>query len=234
MCGRYSLFVDPETIEERFGARVAFDFEPRYNAAPGQQLPIVRDDTRTSVTRAQWGLVPSWADEPSTELINARSETVTQTQAFQDAYWNRRCLVPIDGFYEWVDTNDGQKQPHRITSTDDRPFALAGLWETWNPPNSQAALGDFSNGGDGVDASEPLVSFTVLTREPNDTVSEYHDRMPVILSEREETGWLDGVGIDALDPTPEDALRGYPVSSAVNNPSNDSPVVVEPIELSGS
>lgn len=234
MCGRYSLFVDPATIEERFDARVSFDFEPRYNAAPGQQLPIVRDETRASVTRSQWGLVPSWAEERSTELINARSETVAQTPAFKDAYWNRRCLVPVDGFYEWVDTNDGQKQPYRITSTDDQPFALAGLWETWTPRHTQTGLGDFSSGNNRASDSESLVSFTVLTREPNDTVSEYHDRMPVVLSEREETGWLDGVGIDALDPTPEDALRGYPVSTAVNNPANDAPAVIEEIELSGS
>ncbi|UPM42638.1 SOS response-associated peptidase [Halocatena salina] len=234
MCGRYSLFVDPETIEERFGVQMRFDFEPRYNAAPGQQLPIVCDETRTSVTRAQWGLVPSWADEPSTNLINARSETVAQTSAFQDAYWNRRCLVPVDGFYEWVDMNGEHKRPVRITSTDDQPFALAGLWETWTPTHTQTGLSDFSNGDRGVGASEPLVSFTVLTREPNDTVSEYHDRMPVVLAEREESGWLDGVGIDALDPTPEDVLRGYPVSTAVNNPANDSPAVVEEVDPSGS
>lgn len=234
MCGRYSLFVDPAAVEERFDARMAFDFEPRYNAAPGQRLPLVRDDSRSSITQAQWGLVPSWADDRSTELINARSESVAETPAFRDAYRNRRCLVPVDGFYEWVDGDGRQKQPYRITSTDDRLFALAGLWETWTPAHTQTGLGDFSNGGSEVDDPAPLVSFTVLTREPNDTVSKYHDRMPVVLGEREESAWLDGVDVGELEPTPEDVLRGYPVSTAVNDPSNDSPTVVEEVDPSGA
>lgn len=233
MCGRYSLFVDPAAVEERFDARLTFDFEPRYNAAPGQQLPLVRDDSRSSITQAQWGLVPSWADESSTSLINARSETVAEKPTFREAYRNRRCLVPIDGFYEWVAVGDGQKQPYRITNTEDRPFALAGLWETWTPPHTQAGLSDFSSGGE-TDAPEPLVSFTVLTREPNDTVSEYHDRMPVVLDDSEESAWLDGVEVEKLEPTPEDVLRGYPVSTAVNDPANDSPSVVEEVDPSGS
>lgn len=234
MCGRYSLFIDPGAVEQRFDARFAFDYEPRYNAAPGQQLPVLRDDSRDSITQGQWGLVPSWADEPSTNLINARAETVGETPAFREAYRNRRCLVPVDGFYEWVETTGGGKQPYRITSTDDRPFALAGLWETWTPDHTQTGLGDFSNGGGPDPDPEALVSFTVLTREPNETVREYHDRMPVVVGEGEESAWLDGTAVGELDPTPEDALRGYPVSTAVNNPANDSPVVVEEIDLSGS
>lgn len=232
MCGRYSLFIDAGAVEQRFDAQFAFDFQPRYNAAPGQQLPVLRDDSRESITRGQWGLVPSWADEPSTTLINARSETVAEKPAFRDAYRNRRCLVPVDGFYEWVEAAGG-KQPYRITSTDNKPFALAGLWETWTPDYTQTGLGDFSNGG-GRGDPEPLVSFTVLTREPNDTVSQYHDRMPVVLEERDEEAWLDGTDVGTLDPTPEEVLRGYPVSRAVNNPSNDSQAVVEEVDRSGS
>lgn len=250
MCGRYSLFISPDDIEERFGGMFTFEFEPRYNAAPGQQLPVIRDDSRASITQSRWGFVPSWADEASTNLINARSETVEEKPAFRDAYRNRRCLVPVDGFYEWATAGDGHgsKQPYRITRTDEQPFALAGLWETWTPPSPetqaqtqiQTGLDDFSAGGSVGDPDpdpesdpEQLVTFTILTREPNDTVSEYHDRMAVILSEAEETAWLDGVGVDALEPTPADALRGYPVSTAVNDPSNDSPVVVEEIDPAG-
>lgn len=233
MCGRYSLFIQPDEVEERFGARFAFDFEPRYNAAPGQQLPVVRDDSRGSITQSRWGLVPSWADESSTNLINARSETVDEKSAFRDAYHNRRCLVPADGFYEWATTN-GSKQPYRITRTDGEPFALAGLWEMWTPPQTQTGLGDFTEEGSVDDSKpEPLVTFTILTREPNATVREYHDRMAVMLSREEESAWLDGVEVDELEPTPADALRGYPVSTAVNNPSNDSPSVVEEIDLAG-
>lgn len=246
MCGRYSLFISPDELEERFGATFEFDFEPRYNAAPGQQLPVVCDDSRASITQCRWGLVPSWADEASTNLINARSETVSEKPAFRDAYRNRRCLVLVDGFYEWTTTDSdsgsgsdstGHKQPYRITRTDEQPFALAGLWESWTPSQTQRQTGldDFSNGGGDVTDSTPeqLETFTILTCEPNDTVREYHNRMALVLPEEKETAWLDGVAVDAIEPSSADALRGYPVSTAVNDPANDSPVVVEEIDLAG-
>lgn len=245
MCGRYSLFISPDDLEERFGATFEFEFEPRYNAAPGQRLPVVRDDSRASITESRWGLVPSWADEASTNLINARSETVAEKPAFRDAYRNRRCLVLADGFYEWTtpdsdSTRTGHKQPYRITRTDEKPFALAGLWESWTPSQThvQTGLGDFSesgSGGSSVTDSTPdqLETFTILTCEPNDTVREYHDRMAFVLSEESESAWLDGAAVDAIEPSSADALRGYPVSTAVNDPANDSPSVVEEIDLAG-
>lgn len=229
MCGRYSLFIAPRDLEEYFGATFEYEFEPRYNAAPGQYLPVVRDDSRESIIRSRWGLVPSWADEASTNLINARAETVSEKPAFRTAYEKRRCLVPVDGFYEWVET-DGNKQPYRITRTDDEPFAMAGLWETWTPEQTQAKLGDFSDDRPAGDPEE-LVTFTILTREPNDVVREYHDRMPVVLDRDEESPWLDGALVEDLEPTPDDVLHAYPVSTAVNNPSNDSSAVVEAIDL---
>lgn len=231
MCGRYSLFVRPDDLEDRFGVSISFEYEPRYNAAPGQHLPVIHDASSEAVTLSRWGLVPSWADEASTKLINARAETVGEKPAFRDAYRTRRCLVPADGFYEWTETGNG-KQPYRITSTDGEPFAMAGLWETWTPPQTQTGLSDFS--GDGPD-SEPdeLMTFTILTREPNELVREYHDRMAAVLSRDEETAWLDGCPVEDLEPTPDDALRAYPVSTAVNNPVNDSPAVVEEVDASG-
>lgn len=241
MCGRYSLFISPDDLEERFGASFEFEFEPRYNAAPGQQLPVIRDDSRASITESRWGLVPSWADEASTNLINSRSETVAEKPAFRDAYHNRRCLVLADGFYEWTTidgdrTSTAHKQPYRITRTDEHPFALAGLWETWTPSQTQKQTGldDFSGGGSVSDPTpEQLETFTILTCEPNDTVREYHDRMALVLPREEESAWLDGAAVDAIKPTAADALRGYPVSTAVNDPANDSPSVVEEIDLPG-
>jgi putative SOS response-associated peptidase YedK len=235
MCGRYSLFIPPDELEDRFGATFEYEYERRYNAAPGQHLPVIRDDSRASITQSRWGLVPSWADEESTNLINARAETVSEKPAFRDAYQKRRCLVPADGFYEWVETDTGTngKQPYRITRTDDEPFSMAGLWETWTPEQTQTTLDDFGDSNDGSTHSEELVTFTILTREPNDTVREYHDRMAIVLSSDEELRWLNGAPVEDLAPTPEDALYAYPVSTTVNSPSNDSPSVVEEVELSG-
>lgn len=232
MCGRYSLFVPPDDLEERFGVTFEHEYEPRYNAAPGQHLPVVRNDSRSAITLGRWGLVPSWADEANTNQINARAETVSETPAFRDAYRKRRCLVPADGFYEWTETGNG-KQPYRITRRDGKPFAMAGLWETWTPEQTQTKLGDFVDSNDGSTRSEELVTFTILTREPNDTVSEYHDRMAVVLDRDEESPWLDGAPVEDLEPTPEDALRAYPVSTAVNSPSNDSPTVVDEVDPMG-
>ena len=125
MCGRYSLFTPPEELEERFDARFAFEFEPRYNAAPSQRLPVITGEDPAAIRRLEWGLIPRWADESDEGHINARAETVEEKPAFADAYEaaadaedhdtpaSGRCLVPADGFYEWADTGDG-KRPYRV------------------------------------------------------------------------------------------------------------------------
>ena len=229
MCGRYSLFVQRDDLEERFGAQFVDGFEPRYNAAPGQELPVVRGDDRGAFRAAQWGLIPSWADEDFSGLINARSETVAEKPAFRSAYASRRCLVPADGFYEWRQEAGG-KQPYRITVGDGEPFAMAGLWETWTPRTQQTGLGDFA--GDASATAEepsPVVTFTVLTREPNAFMGEYHDRQPVVLARDEEAAWLDGADVAAVEGPGADAFDAYAVSTAVNSPANDSPAVVEPL-----
>ncbi|WP_330632278.1 SOS response-associated peptidase [Halocatena halophila] len=227
MCGRYSLFVDPAALEARFDAQLSFSFEPRYNAAPGQQLPTIRDDDADTIQRAHWGLVPSWADKRTTDHINARAETVSDRRMFADAYQHRRCLVPVDGFYEW--SSDERSQPYRFVHSDGGPFALAGLWERWTPPHVQTQLDAFAR--DGPDRSaEELVSFTILTQSPTATVEPIHDRMPVVLSEATEQAWLSGDPIETLAPIDDDTLNRYPVSRAVNDPTNDTPAVVEAID----
>lgn len=241
MCGRFSLFLPADEIEERFGVAFRESFQPRYNAAPGQHLYVVRDDDREHVRTARWGLVPSWSDDDSSGIINARSETVAEKPAFRSAYRSRRCLVPADGFYEWRAEEAG-KQPYRITVEDGAAFAMAGLWETWTPETTQTGLSDFGSGagdagGDGRDggaalsgAPEPLVTFTILTREPNAFMRDYHDRQPVVLDEDEESSWLDGASVEEVDGPGPDAFETYPVSTAVNSPANDSPAVVEPVD----
>ncbi|RJX49699.1 SOS response-associated peptidase [Halonotius pteroides] len=229
MCGRYTLHASPERLAERFGVAVPDSFEPRYNCSPGQELPVITSDDPDHLQRFTWGLTPSWADEKQ-GLINARSETVRQKRSFADAYESRRCLVPADGFYEWADLGDG-KEPYRVAFEDDRPFAMAGLWERWEPPTQQLGLESFG-GGDAAADPEPLETFTVITTEPNDLVSELHHRMAVVLAPDEEETWLDGdpdAASELLDPYPDDELEYFCVSQRVNSPANDDSELIEPV-----
>lgn len=232
MCGRYSLFAPPEEIESRFDATFEFDFSPRYNAAPSQPLPVITDANPDSIQRMEWGLIPPWAEDRSDHgHINARAETLAETRSFADAYESRRCLVPADGFYEWV-SEDGGKQPYRVALPDDDLFVMAGLYERWEPPQRQTGLGEFGASGDGGQ-DETVETFTIVTTEPNDTVADLHHRMAVILARDEEREWLRAdtdQAADVLDPY-DGAMRSYPVSTAVNSPSNDSPALVEPLDV---
>lgn len=226
MCGRYALFSDPADLADEFGLADA-SYEPTYNAAPSEDRPVILDDAPESLSLARWGLVPSWSDGPRSgpDPINARAESLTERRAFADAYRNRRCLVPVDGFYEWVGTADG-KRPYFVSRRDDRPFLLAGLWETWTPERKQTGLGEF--GGDGPSADpEPVQSFTVVTTEPNDFLADYHHRMAVCLGPADGRRWLSADDPrELLEPRPFD-LEAWPVSRAVNVPSNDRPGLVE-------
>jgi len=234
MCGRYTLFTPPERVESRFDATFEEPFEPTYNAAPGQSLPVITNDEPESVQRFEWGLVPSWAEDRSDfEFINARAETVREKRSFADAYEARRCLVPADGFYEWVE-RDGGKQPYRVGVGDDECFAMAGLWERWTPPQTQTGLGDFGGGSGPSGDPDPVETFTVLTTEPNDLVADLHHRMAVVLDNDEEETWLTGdvdAAADLLDPYPADRMYAHPVSTAVNSPANDSPALVEEVDV---
>lgn len=213
MCGRYAIFTPPDELAERFSAPVP-DTEPTYNAAPSQRLPIVPDD-REGITTASWGLIPEWADEKR-DLINARAETIEEKPSFKDA---RRCLVPADGFYEWVDESGGT-QPYYVTRRDGDPFAMAGLWTRWKPPSRQTGLAEF---GDVPGDPDPIETFAIVTTEPNSLVQDLHHRMAVILPREREREWLAG---KEFSLAPAEELRAYPVSRAVNSPTNDDPSLV--------
>ncbi len=249
MCGRYSLFAPPGDIEERFDATFAGEFEPRYNAAPRQSLPVVPDADADSIVSMEWGFVPPWADSREEfGFINARAETLAEKPTFRDAFRAGgdsgtegdgdlragRCLVPADGFYEWVET-DGGKQPYRVRLADDGLFAMAGLWAEHQPERTQTGLGDFAGGAAAGTETGPetVRTYTVVTTEPNDLVATLHHRMSVILPRGEERRWLRGGPdevADLLEPRPADGMRADRVSRAVNDPSNDSPAVTEPME----
>ncbi|WP_276280285.1 SOS response-associated peptidase [Halorussus caseinilyticus] len=213
MCGRTSLVAPAELVAERFDAEPVRPLEPRYNVAPGQEHPVVRNDAPDEIRFPTWGLVPRWTDgSPSSGHINARAETLAEKPSFREAFAERRCLVLADGFYDWKETPTG-KQPYRIEREDRSPVAFAGLWEP---------------GQNGAGAT-----FTIVTTEPNAVVEEVHHRMPVILDRGEEAAWLRETETDELadllDPYPASEMHAYPVSSAVNDPKNDSPELLEEV-----
>ncbi|KTG11103.1 hypothetical protein AUR64_05170 [Haloprofundus marisrubri] len=230
MCGRYTLFTPQPELEDRFDVTAERPLEPRYNCAPGQNLPIITNDAPDSLQFVQWGFIPTWAESRSKSFINARAESVAEKRSFSDAFERRRCLVPADGFYEWTPRENGDgKQPYRVAFEDDRPFAMAGIWERWTPSEAQTGLGEFTDDG-GASDPDPIETFAIITTEPNEVVSPLHDRMAVVLAPEEEHEWLtaDADGASTLlDPYPEAEMRAYPVSTQVNSPANDSPALVE-------
>ncbi len=248
MCGRFSLFQPPDVVEERFNATFGYPYERRYNAAPGQAMPVITDERPVTIQAVEWGLVPLWADDrnDAPTPINARGETAAGKNTFRQSFAGAdqggdgaeeaagRCLVLADGFYEWGEAAEG-KQPYRITRADDAPFAMAGLWTRWQPSGDQTDLSTFT---EGATDREPdlLQTFAILTCAANETVGEIHDRMPVILDSASEREWLKAdpeAARDLLVPAPDSSLRIYPVSRSVNDPSNDRPSVVEAVDVPG-
>ena len=167
MCGRFTLRKPAGEVAEAFDVPEVFEYPPRFNIAPTQDVPVIRlaaDRAVRDLGLLHWGLIPSWAADPAmgNRMINARAETVATKPAFRHAFKAKRCLVVADAFYEWRKL-DGRKQPYLIHLRDDRPFAFAGLWERWD------------RGG------EPIESCTIITTEANELMTPIHDRMPVIV-----------------------------------------------------
>jgi putative SOS response-associated peptidase YedK len=223
MCGRFTLTTPPALLAEIFGLDDVPDLAPRYNIAPTQLAPVVRQpggEARPRMDLLRWGLIPHWAAEPSIgdRMINARGETVASKPAFRSAIKHRRCLIPADGFYEWKKVGAG-KQPHLIRFADKRAFAFAGLWERWRPR----------------DGSAPVDSCTIITTTPNALLGELHDRMPVILPPAVFEEWLRPEPLppsrleEILVPYPDAEMEAFAVSRRVNSPANDDPSCVEPL-----
>ncbi|UUX49583.1 SOS response-associated peptidase [Nisaea acidiphila] len=217
MCGRYSITSAPEAIRRLFAVSDMINLEPRYNMAPMQSAPVIRErEGARHMDMLRWGLVPGWAQDESraASMINARSETVAEKPAFRDAYRMRRCLVPADGFYEWRKLGR-DKQPYRVSLDGDRPFAFAGLWERWEK------------------GAEPVETFTVLTTEADPRIEHIHHRMPVMLAEDAAfEAWLEGGEADrrtVLKPYDGADLVFTPVSSRVGNVRNDDPALLEAV-----
>lgn len=203
------------------------DWSPRYNVAPTQPVPIIRQhpkEPRRELSLVRWGLIPSWAKDASgsARMINARSETAATLPAFRDAFRARRCIVPADGFYEWHRVGK-TKQPFCFEVNGGELFAFAGLWERWKDVDSK-----------------PLETCSILTTTPNAVTSNVHDRMPVILDPSSYDVWLDPGFADVaavaelLRPCDARRMRSYPVSARVNSVVNDDADCCVPVELAES
>ncbi len=222
MCGRFTLTVSPEQLAETFAwLNIPPGIAPRYNVAPSQPVAVVPNDGQNRLDFFTWGLVPSWAKDPAmgSRMINARAETLAEKPAFRAAFRRRRCLILADGFYEWrQEPGRKTKTPMYIHLKSGRPFAFAGLWESWNSP-------DGSN----------ILSCTIITTAPNALMETIHNRMPVILPEATYPLWLATGDQDTaklhnlLLPYPADEMHAYPVSTLVNSPANDLAACIQPV-----
>jgi putative SOS response-associated peptidase YedK len=214
VCGRYRLSRNGKQVAEEFAVEEGIEWYPRYNIAPTDQVPTIRQDRSEPIRHLalmRWGLIPFWANDASigAKTINAMSETAATKPAFREAMKMRRCLIPADSFYEWV-LGPKQRQPYSFGMADDSIFAFAGLWERWKDTTGQQIL-----------------SCTILTTSPNTLLAEVHDRMPAILRPDDYDLWLDpGITdparvVHLLTPFEAKLMKKYPVSTRVNSVKND-------------
>jgi putative SOS response-associated peptidase YedK len=226
MCGRYRLSRRKQIIEEHFHTMPDDDqdWTPHYNIAPTQLVPVIRQNPKEPIRELsifRWGLIPSWSKDASgaARMINARSETLAVQPGFREAFKERRCLIPADGFYEWQKTR-AVKQPYCFEVNNGELFAFAGLWERWKNP-----------------AGEWIKSCTIATTTPNTVTGAIHDRMPVILNPESYDLWLDPgmhdttMLADFLRPFDTQQMRRYPVNPKLNNVKNDNAESAAPITL---
>ena len=230
VCGRFVSSTPVNKLADQFLVEeVKVDsHEPSWNVAPTDEVLAVaigREGAR-QLGSFKWGLVPSWAKDPSVgnRMINLRAETVSDKPSFRKTLAKRRCLIPADGFYEWEPKGKGQKkQPWFFRARDRSPLALAGLWEVWKPRGEEDA--------------EWLRTCTIITTDPNEVVKPIHDRMPAVLPPEVWDTWLDqsNEDVDALAkllvPAPDDLLESYPVGTYVSDVKNNGEHLVEPLRL---
>jgi putative SOS response-associated peptidase YedK len=226
MCGRFQASSSPAELARWFKTAGPIpNTQPRYNAAPTQDLPVVLRDRESGKRRLdalRWGLIPFWAKDAKIgySTINGKGETVATTPAFRDAFKSRRCLVLADGFYEWQKVEGVMaKQPWRFAMTDETPFAFAGLWERWTEPAS----------------GETIRTFTIVTCPPNALCAPVHKRMPVILDPADYPAWLGETPAASdelqalLKPFPAGRMQAHPIGPRIGNVKNDDAGLIEPL-----
>ncbi len=229
MCGRYSFFTPIKDIELMLGVKAVewAEYQARYNAAPTQVMPVIANEFPAVIQFFRWGLVPFWAKDIAigNKMINTRKESIEEKPAFKNIFKYKRCVVPADSWYEWLPVEVEQpggkkpktgKQPYRIFRPGNKPFFMAGLWDTWGPAGMQ--------------------SYSIITCEANEDLAFLHNRMPVILQAEDIKHWLNNNTSPAnlmqmLTAAPLDMFSWYPVSTELNKPVSDHPQLIEEIKL---
>ncbi|BAT59715.1 putative SOS response-associated peptidase YedK [Variibacter gotjawalensis] len=222
MCARISQFSEPFKLQFVDGLDIVdsrlSNIPRRYNGAPGQDLLVIRENHRSSersLDLIRWGYVPNFNKDakPKTKLVNIRAETVATSRMFAESYAKRRCIIPVDNFFEWREEG-GAKQPYAIGMKDGAPFALAGLWDNWKHPET----GEWQR------------TFAVLTVDANELMAQIHHRMPVILRNEDCERWIseEADPRELLKPYPSEPMRMWRVSRRVNSVREDDPGLVEP------
>jgi putative SOS response-associated peptidase YedK len=226
MCGRSTYKLTWEEIVALYRLTLdqpARNTQARYNVCPTTTIDtIVGQNNKLQLVPVRWGLVPFWWSKPLKELklatFNARAEIVAERPMFRGPFQRSRCLIPVSGYYEWQDTPGG-KQPWYFTARNGSPaLTIAGLCDEWR---------DKAN-------AETLKSCTMIITEPNEFVAEVHDRMPVLLADKDFEPWLSGeAGLEVLKPAPDDLLQRWPVSKRVNSSRapDDDPTLIERISV---
>jgi putative SOS response-associated peptidase YedK len=227
MCGRITQKSNPNRLGLGLTTVTLVEplqLPPRYNGAPGQDHWVIRQNPKTgerTLDRLWWGLIPYWVKDTSggRKPINARAENVASLPSFRDAYARRRCLLPIDNFFEWRAIKGAKpKQPYAIGMKSGDPFALAAVWENWRRPGTE----------------EWLRTFAVITCPANELMAQVHDRMPVIVPGEGSDRWLANIEPDPRDMLvafPSEPMTMWPISTRVNKPDNDDAAILEPIEI---
>lgn len=217
MCGRFALKTPVATLGDHFelGEPPECELTPRYNISPGTDIATIRlsPEGRRVMHLLRWGLVPNWAKDPAigNRLSNARGETVAEKPSFRSAFQRRRCLVPVDGYYEWK-AEGRTKLPHYFSMRDGEPFALGGLWESWRTPDGSI-----------------LRTVCLITTSPNEVAEPIHDRMPVIVGKEDFEAWLSGKPHEALSlvrPFPAEPMQEWQVDRRVSKASEEGEALI--------
>ena len=219
MCGRTSISKKEIELEKRFKAKFAIsELEkyhelPLFNIGPSMSVPIITADEPDKIQWVKWGFIPSWASDnkATPPQINARKESVLEKPYFREAIQKRRCLVLLDGYFEWKVVNKATRIPYFIHLKNNEAFAVAGIYEKWNETNA----------------------FSLITQEPNDSLTKVHDRMPAILLPEQEKLWLDKAktgkeSVSLIYPYPQEKMNFYTVSKRLNGTFNNDPKLLIP------
>jgi putative SOS response-associated peptidase YedK len=207
MCGRFASWNDKNKLLQHYDLTLAPDVHTRYNIVPSYDIPVVRHHPGKELVLCHWGLIPHWARDTKLQPANARAEGVATKPFFRDAFKNRRCLIPANGYYEWS-TSHGRKRPYFIHVKDAELFSFAGIWSSWDSPE------------------KTINSCAIITTAANPYLANIHDRMPVIISPRDYDRWLGQGGEQMLVPYPGE-MEAWPISTRVNSPKHDDPALIQ-------